>query len=408
MKRFFLFLFPLTLLAFQGSSIQYLAVIFTLQTRWIFLAILILITLFFKLKTTRLPDYLLLSIAAYLFWCLLTVFWSSGYKLAFVKSILLIAVVFTMMYAGKCWIIIKGKNNFFNYLAPIAFFSIIAAALGYFFNHSAFSGILYRGFIYGSNMLGFLIAVSDIFILWQLSINWRISNKRFFWLTVFAVTTVFLIMSISRAAILIVLFTLSGLIFSFSLSKKTKIIFTSLSIFLIILVIIPELRLKIVKKIMYKEREFKDVFVSRRVSWKESWKMAKLGGLIGQGYGVTVGADEWNGSAGAPDNDREKGNSQLAVVEETGLLGLILYLSLVVSLIGYSFSSFKKAKDKQIKIALGLSMGAILGFLVHSCFESWWSSPGSPEAVIFWSLVGGVWGLSNFDLYVEYSEVKST
>jgi O-antigen ligase len=90
---------------------------------------------------------------------------------------------------------------------------------------------------------------------------------------------------------------------------------------------------------------------------------------------------------------REKGNSQLAIVEETGLVGLAFYLVLVFALISRVYGGFAMAKNPRAKVALGLAFGAVVGMLFQSVFEAWWVAPGAPESVAFWALTGVSLGL---------------
>src|SRR5262249_8035860 len=71
---------------------------------------------------------------------------------------------------------------------------------------------------------------------------------------------------------------------------------------------------------------------SRRQEWEESLRLAEEGGWIGGGYGVTIGDTSFTGGLTAVGYGREKGNSQLAIVEETGVIGFVFYLLLLLAL----------------------------------------------------------------------------
>src|SRR5208283_3167499 len=74
------------------------------------------------------------------------------------------------------------------------------------------------------------------------------------------------------------------------------------------------------------------IFSSRQELWEESYEQAVKGGFVGGGYGVTIGDTDFAGGLTAVGYGREKGNSQLAIMEETGMVGLGLYVIFLVVL----------------------------------------------------------------------------
>jgi O-antigen ligase len=90
---------------------------------------------------------------------------------------------------------------------------------------------------------------------------------------------------------------------------------------------------------------------------------------------------------------REKGNSQLAVVEETGLIGLAFYGVFLFTMFGEFFSSLWRLPPGETKLELALTAGLLAGLLAQSCFEAWWTSPGSVGSALFWTTAGVGFGL---------------
>ena len=79
---------------------------------------------------------------------------------------------------------------------------------------------------------------------------------------------------------------------------------------------------------------------------------------------------------------REKGNSVLATVEETGIIGLVLFLLPI----GYLFKKLAeriKENKANIKPELGLLLAIITAFLFHGQFEAWWTGVGSIDLPLF-------------------------
>jgi O-antigen ligase len=137
------------------------------------------------------------------------------------------------------------------------------------------------------------------------------------------------------------------------------------------------------------------IFYTREGPWAKSWEGAKAGGWFGAGYGVSVGDTNYQGGLTSVGYGREKGNAQLAVVEETGFVGLALYSVLLLALFARLILAHVREKDPDIKVALGIITGALAGLTAMSVFEAWWVSPGAPESACFWSLVGVGLGLAD-------------
>jgi O-antigen ligase len=114
------------------------------------------------------------------------------------------------------------------------------------------------------------------------------------------------------------------------------------------------------------------------------------GGWAGVGYGISAGWETGDFQAGVTSvgYGREKGNSQLAIVEETGLVGLGLSLLVVVVVFRKLARGYRAAPSRDAKVLIGLVMGTLAGLLVQSVFEAWWDAPGSPEFVLFWVMTG--------------------
>jgi O-antigen ligase len=141
------------------------------------------------------------------------------------------------------------------------------------------------------------------------------------------------------------------------------------------------------------------VLHSRRDVWAKSYENAEAGGWVGVGYGVTVGDTAFQGGLTSVGYGREKGNAQLAIIEETGLVGLSLYLFVLLTLFTRLIAAHMREKNSDLKVALGIITGSLAGFTVMSFFEAWWVSPGSPESAYFWSLAGVGLGLAQSTAY---------
>src|SRR5262249_50711354 len=118
--------------------------------------------------------------------------------------------------------------------------------------------------------------------------------------------------------------------------------------------------------------EASGILFSRQGVWQKSYENAEEGGWFGIGYGVTVGDTAFKGDLTAVGYGREKGNAQLAIVEETGVVGLAFYLILLLTLFTCLISAHIHEKNSDIKVSLGIVTGALAGLTAMSVFEAWW------------------------------------
>lgn len=395
MNSLFSYLFPVTLLAFIGTSVAYISAVFSNNNRWIFLGLLFIQQIVAKHRRNS-PVSFTACLFLYSVWCISTTFWSERSELSFMKSALFFILTFTMISAGQYWVARKGLNKSFDYLIPLSVVAFAAAIPGYFINPHAFDGKLFQGYVYGSNMFGSLVAMTIPFTLWRCYLNWSRPRMRNIWVGLFLLSMLFLLMSMSRSAMLMALLCLTVGLFSVTINRLIIGLYFIIVIVAFVYSFNPGIGSKFVKKVVYKNAD--TISYTRVQTWGDSLEKATLGGWFGVGYGVSIGSAsrELQGLT-AVGYGREKGNSQLAIIEETGVVGLILYILTLVSLFQVLLSRYIQTENKDLKVALGLFIGALTGMVVQSVFEAWWVAPGAPESAAFWALVGCALGLAALD-----------
>ena len=110
---------------------------------------------------------------------------------------------------------------------------------------------------------------------------------------------------------------------------------------------------------------------------------------------MNVGSHEiFQGGLAATGYGREKGNSQLGIMEETGVVGLCLYLASTFSLFALVWRAMKRCRVPRFRPLLSLVFGMLVGFTFQSVFEAWYNAPGSPESMYYWVMVGIAVGLA--------------
>lgn len=384
----------MTILAFNGTMVSYLSIFLT-DNRWIFLLLLSIQQIFSK-QRQHTPRFFMICLFLYALWCIITVSWSENNELSFMKSSMFFILTFTMIRAGQFWMARSTLRKSFDYLIPLAIVAYATGILGYFFSPNAFDGILFQGYVYGANMFGALMAMTIPLILWRCYLNLSRPHIRNIWIGLLLLAMLFIFMSMSRAALLMALLSLAGGLVFLAANKQLLFGYLIIAVAILVYSFSPIFGSQVVQRVVYKHGD--TVLYTRVQVWDESYEKATLGGWFGAGYGVSIGAPaierERLTSVGY---GREKGNSQLAIIEETGIVGFLLYILMLASLFRILLRKYKKTKSRDIKVALGLYIGALAGMIVQSGFEAWWVAPGAPESAVFWALAGCALGLTALD-----------
>jgi O-antigen ligase len=391
------FLFPLTLFAFIGATVQYLDVVFTTATRWILLAALALYLLAKGRFMFGFQSRFGVMLLIYCAWCIATYTWSEVPQLSVEKAgaFSLLAVAFVS--AGQAWVHDRGNLKALTYLAPVTTAALFAGLMG---NGPGVETMqhgmaLYEGLTDNPNMLGSLINMALPLLIWS-AYKFRTGPQaRWFWIALVVIALVLLLRTYARASILSAGMVGIGFCFSLKLSK-TNFILVLIAAALLFAAAVGTAMLDTTyhEYLLKGGTEDRGVLYSRADVWQQSYENAKQGGWFGVGYGATVGDTDFEGGFSALTYGREKGNSQLGIIEETGLVGFGMYLLLLFILFSRLIAARRHERNPDIKVALGLVIGALAGMTVMSCFEAWWGAPGSAEAAYFWSLAGVGLGLA--------------
>lgn len=391
-KRLNEWLLPLTIIAFMGSNIFYLSAIFSSSIRWIIVIVLGIQVLLRKEKKS-VPPALLVTIYLYTLWCLTTGLWSEQSTLTIMKAIAATIVLFSCLFGAQTWFSARAEESqAMNYLGPFSMLTLAVAVLGYFFSPSPFSAYgMFQGFTYNPNVFGAFAAMASTYFIWMAYKHRTEKKLRGFWLVVYSINFFALIMSQSRTALLMALCVLSGFLMVISVRNLLKFFYLISFFAIIFFVLVPAAKDKIISQVIYKGST--NVLDTREEVWSDSLEKAQEGGWFGGGYGVSIGAENWAGGFSANSYGREKGNSQLAVLEETGIVGFILYSSMIFIILKEFYAGYRAAKSSDLKVAISLVMGAVIGMIAQSIFEGWWVALGSADAVLFWTTIGVGMGL---------------
>lgn len=398
-------LLPILFLLMVGSYITFLQAISTSNTRWLFLFSLLFFLLLKKNFLQYFDSTLAFFLLIYMSWCFFTSAWSAVPILSFLKSTVLMVTVLTMIRAGIEWVKNFPIEKSLDYVWMLTIVTLMAGFLGKYTLDATNSGPnqveFYEGLVKGSNMFGMLLAMCFPFLLWKTYSEWSNKIRRLIWTAIIVSSIYFIVISMSRAAMVATVITVLFFLLSINLKKKIKLILTTFFILAFAILISPSIITKIsnlVIKSVYKTELPTDntsIFQSRKGVWQDSYEGAVEGGWLGLGYGVAFGKTDFNFDDGltAQSYGRERGNSQLAIIEETGLIGFFLYLALLTMLLIKLINMYLRTRNPDHKVLVGILTGIFFGMIFHSVFEGWWDSPGGPETLFFWLLVGTIRGV---------------
>lgn len=396
-------IFPLTVFAFSAVGIEYFAVVFSTDTRWLFLAALGAALL----PSARLFDILNtkagLPILLFGLWALLTSLWSIVPELSLLKGIASLSAMFVFSAAGYCWS--RGWTSLpgVSYLAPLAGAALVAS----------FSGTtvrigdhveLYEGLAGNPNYLGLIVTAASPATLYMAYRAMTVGRNLPLRLIAVALNLAFAVLlwrTGSRSSMACAAFIVAFAVFAMGISRTLTVGVVAVCLAGTTAIIVPEVQQRAYEHLVMKYSPDGDVFFSRRLPWQKSVEAAEHGGWVGLGFGTSYGDTNFSIDLSAAGYGREKGNSQLAIVEEIGIVGLVLYCVLIAALALEFAGGFRRLRDRDTRMQLGLVGGLAAGLLVQSCFEAWWTSPGSVESALFWSSVGVGLGLCRRDTVTQ-------
>lgn len=393
---FFQLWLPIMVGAFIGQGTSFVDAVVSANTRWCFFLLLALLMIVKKTLLQSVRGYMLPLLLSYFVWCIATTFWSEVPELSFMKSIMFAAVIITLISAGGEWTRQSTIGSAFNWLIVLCGITLISGVLGEYSRgdtdvSAAFA--LYQGLSGNPNNFAFMCVMSLLFFVFQTYRHWSEPKLRYFYGALTTLLIYYVFEGVSRSAYMAFGCLGLGFLMSLPLRKRIQMVVGGLLVLIVALLLASSVLINVISTHLYKSASHTDLLESRQSVWAVSYQHAVEGGWFGGGFGVNIGETQFVfRGLDTQGYGREKGNSQLAIVEETGLVGLIFY-----SLILFTF--FKKALhwhrrlQGAEKMVMGLALGALLGLIMESIAEGWWDTPAAPETVYFWTLFGLVLGM---------------
>jgi hypothetical protein len=385
-------IFALTLLAFVAVGIEYLNIVFTTSTRWAFLALLIVSLIpYGELFSTFRSQYAPILLV-YLLWCFLTALWSDVQTLSILKAAAFMLVVTAFIAGGRAWVTRLQPQHPIFFLLPVLVAALFSSVSSRVPEIKLGTGIsIYQGLTGNPNYLGLMSAAALPLPLYRSYIAWKRGSSRaqtMLWIGLTMGIALLLWRSGSRASLLCAMMIVGSFALVVTAGRRAMAVVVLVFVASAIPVVAPELQAGVYQRVIVKSAHGDDAFFSRRATWEKTYDGAKEGGVLGLGYGVSAGFSDYSLGLTSNTYGREKGNAQLAIWEETGLVGLVLYAIFLFALYQELLSGLFRTSNLEQRVEFALVIGLVTGMLAQSVFEAWWTSPGSMESAIFWSAIG--------------------
>jgi O-antigen ligase len=143
---------------------------------------------------------------------------------------------------------------------------------------------------------------------------------------------------------------------------------------------------------IYKGKQDQGVFGSRRGIWKQTWDAIQAHPWFGSGFGTSVTDEDLTRLDYATRHVdswvvREHGNSYLAIVEWTGLLGVLPFFTLVALAVANVVKVLTWLRRTGDVFSPAVPAAAIVAAgLFHAMFEDWMFAVGYYLSVFFWAM----------------------
>lgn len=395
MNRIVQWFFPLVLGALIMCGTELFPPLFNGTTRWLYLLIAFMPACIASgsQQARRTSVFALLTI--YLAWCLLTAIWSKIPELSLNKAMAAVLVTAGLFMLGFVW----GRQqsdflqsiNALRWLAPLALTVAVSGKVG--------QGLLetgqdyYTGLAGNSNNLGWMMAISLPFLVWKAFDHNQSAKQRSLFFLLMGVAVYYLLLSQSRASMILAFCAIFGFFISSGMSNRVRM--AGLSLFLVFgaFLFVPNLFDLAFEKFVLKGTGSDLAYAieqSRGEPFEDSLNAAEEGGLLGAGYGISIGASplDYRGGFTTVGYGREKVSSPLAIVEETGIIGLSIVVLIWFNILSMALRAYRSTSVQEERMLVGTLAGLIFGMMIHTNLEAWWVAPGSGESMFFWLIAG--------------------
>jgi O-antigen ligase len=348
--------------------------------------VLLIASCVMMLSRTRMSGISTLSVTIYLFltYSFVTTFWTENVLLSLAKWFLYATVALAFLIAGTA--VTQNSSRDTNPFEPLKwlFLPMMVSSLFALSTGAGWIESNFRGYCGNSNSLGASIMLTSPWLIFELKRSWDNRRRRRWLLALAAATVVVMLATHSRAALcaFLILPAIAGK--QMKAGRKVTLAYIALMALIVTYALRPESFDAAYHSYVAKRAD--NILASRGTQMEDSWEAAKQGGLFGEGFGVSVGLSRYWDLTTFSRISREKGNSILGIVEETGLVGLGLYIAVLCALYG-ALRKFSSTSDPDQKFIANIAIGYFVAALIHGQFEAWFLSFG-PDVSVYWATIG--------------------
>ena len=344
-----------------------------------------------ELKNKELQISLFL-VVAFGFWALCTSLWSTYPSYSFLRSIVFIVSSVSLIVGGFSWAK-YFKGNEFGFLTPL---NIILLIISLFSLMTKIPNDYWAGYGYGlksfwghQNTLASIVifSIPGIFII-------PMRKKKYVnIISILLLITNLYILLQTHSRTSLVVFIISGLLL-LVLLKRYKILVSFILIFATISVLYlvnTNIQTRIKNYLFKTEVSLLD---RKKPIISASYYAAGIGGWKGLGFGVSDNTVLENLQINLTYHFegvrlvREKGVSVYALIEETGWVGLFLF----VIFLGYLYYMSILNYSNNINWSSALMICILIGMTLHAQLEGWWLGVGSVQFPLFMGIAGVIIG----------------
>lgn len=369
-----------------------------------------------------------LLFSLFVVWIFLTSLWSFYPTVTFQRAIVYLGILIITAFITFIWY--HCNRNYFGHFLLLNIIIVMISFISLLFNYpndlwnrnniEGFHSIFTHKNTYASIILFTLPGIIEKLF---------IPKNRYNFVTLSLVTLLLitdyslLFLSNSRASFVSSLIIMMPILFLLSFKKY---IMPMLLLFFLLFILVFSLSKEVRSTMSSYFNRGTNLFASRSELFVSSLDAAKEGGFIGIGFGISHPDIKNNANGSHYDNGRyirEKGNSILALIEEVGIIGLILFLAPIVLVFIQMLKLFvkhlqKKTIDDSIttkqfnnKLISCLTLFfdntsqllvkqnylrnffhisvivTLIAFLFHSNFEAWMVGISSVQMILFLSFL---------------------
>ena len=382
--KIFDFLFCACLLVFLFAQFRIPAVEFS---RWLLLLILGMFSAYLVRNKRFATSPVALGIGLLASYSIITSGLSYYPTISFLKSISLFLLAGFLLFIPPAIDILFSQISPKDFIIRMYFFLAILIVISntFFFVLAPSSSFLagrFRGWFMNPNGIGAIYGIFLLPIVWFKFSEQKNGVQKFGILLLFILTLVQLLASQSRAGILAGILSLY-ILFVGQKNLSMRILILGLIVIILLSIYLENPESNLIKQFIYRNETILDGG-NRIPKWIDIWNRFLVKPILGSGLGVTDTGQRDMFAFSSLNYTLEKANSYLGVLEELGIIGLlIIFLSILIPIFKACWKGLIAINLPQEKSSLIL-IAIIVAGLFNAIFEAWLFSVGSLISLSFW------------------------